>query len=877
MSSNITLILISVVFLVFLISFVGAKSVLKEPVLIEDSEDSLVSPQAETTCNSCGDCSAKLDGSYSKVTLTQDIINHAGTCIIFGGNNIVFDCENHLIDGVTVTTGAGIFMNGKAGNTIQNCRIEDFSASDTSAAIYLISSSRSNTIKDNIIRYNKHGVWIDSSSNDNTIKNNLIRNNVKGIRLNGVSNTLIYQNNIFSNTIQASNTGTNFWDNGYFDGGNYWGGSCTDILINYDGAPGSDGICDYPYVIDADSQDDYPFVNQSGWELNRPPILNFTPDVEVNETEQVGISAAAQDPNSDPLTYYINDSRFTQNGNVFTWQTGYDDAGVHIVLITVSDGEFNDSQEVSITVNNVNRVPVLDLIGDKEVYEGGLLNFITSASDPDSDPLTYSVNNLPPGASFDPDTQEFNWTPTYEQAGVYSDVQFVVSDGDLIDFENITITVNNAFTVHHIVPFFATEVYSSAATAEMILNYLEVDPSLTQTQIHDYGLQYNLPENNPGELDPRGMDAVLGHFDPYDALLHIYDMYDNLLGGNPFEGYNFGIRSYNSDRITDYMRDIAHWMDYPVHLYYGSPQYADPDRVPPAVPVYGSYNNWVVVNGFASSEDPYPGTPDFDVYGFWLTDPNTGGLGVDRFITAEEAQTTYFLVINSADVYNKRFVQVAEPPPVESNAEVTIGIIKENQESEKLVNSMRSDFTASEGETFGISSTAEKSDSMEPLKIYEIEWRKIIPSYLLDDPLFADAFEGSREGKRVLVTRTNDGKNYYVITFEKNLNGEILTSAAIIVDADSGIFREASWVSEPEDYGWISKKEATDKALKYYLKRPRKGYKNVLIEEFYIKDITAEFVWEPGKITSSPFQPYWKITVNGKVFYVKNDGTVISA
>ncbi len=41
--------------------------------------------------------------------------------------------------------------------------------------------------------------------------------------------------------------------------------------------------------------------------------------------------------------------------------------------------------------------------------------------------LTYSHEDLPDGASYDPDTQLFRWTPSYSQAGVYS-INFSASD-----------------------------------------------------------------------------------------------------------------------------------------------------------------------------------------------------------------------------------------------------------------------------------------------------------------------------------------------------------------------------------------------------------------------------------------------------------------
>jgi hypothetical protein len=84
---------------------------------------------------------------------------------------------------------------------------------------------------------------------------------------------------------------------------------------------------------------------------------------------------------------------------------------------------------------------VLDSIGNKSINEGQTLSFTLSGLDPDGDNLTYSASNLPPGASFDAVTRAFSWTPAYEQAGIYNNVHFEVTDGSLSDSEDITITV----------------------------------------------------------------------------------------------------------------------------------------------------------------------------------------------------------------------------------------------------------------------------------------------------------------------------------------------------------------------------------------------------------------------------------------------------
>jgi hypothetical protein len=173
--------------------------------------------------------------------------------------------------------------------------------------------------------------------------------------------------------------------------------------------------------------------------VNRAPVLDPIADITVNEGETVTFSPTANDPDGDTLTI-----TYTGWMTSSSYTTNYADAGVHTVTVTVSDGALTDSQDVQVTVNNVNRAPVLAAIGDKAVNEGQLLEFTVSAADLDGDVLTYSASNLPTGSSFDPVTHVFSWIPANDQAGSYTGVRFEVTDGTLSDSEDITITVNDS-------------------------------------------------------------------------------------------------------------------------------------------------------------------------------------------------------------------------------------------------------------------------------------------------------------------------------------------------------------------------------------------------------------------------------------------------
>jgi hypothetical protein len=92
----------------------------------------------------------------------------------------------------------------------------------------------------------------------------------------------------------------------------------------------------------------------------------------------------------------------------------------------------------SVTGTFTNLAPVFDSVPNKTVKEGQTLTFTVHATDPESQPLIYATGTLPTGASFNPATQEFSWTPTLEQAGTYS-VIFIASVGT--NGAQITVTI----------------------------------------------------------------------------------------------------------------------------------------------------------------------------------------------------------------------------------------------------------------------------------------------------------------------------------------------------------------------------------------------------------------------------------------------------
>ncbi len=184
-------------------------------------------------------------------------------------------------------------------------------------------------------------------------------------------------------------------------------------------------------------------VNNQDVKPNTPLAFGVKP------TEKIEFTITATDEDKDVLTYSVENAPvgavFDPAKQTFSWTPTNTQTGIYTIGFKVIDGKNGEAKiDILIGVSAAgqppvitNKAPVFTKVGTQDVKVGVTNNFgvkptekiefTITATDEDKDVLTYSVENAPVGAVFDPAKQTFSWTPTNTQSGTYT-ITFKVVD-----------------------------------------------------------------------------------------------------------------------------------------------------------------------------------------------------------------------------------------------------------------------------------------------------------------------------------------------------------------------------------------------------------------------------------------------------------------
>lgn len=243
-------------------------------------------------------------------------------------------------------------------------------------------------------------------------------------------------------------------------------------------------------------------------EVNAAPVLAPIGNKTVDELTVLSFSASGSDVDvpAQTLAYSLvgapAGASINASTGAFTWTpTEAQGPNSYTFTVRVSDGTDSDEESITVTVNEVNVAPELGAIGNKTVDEETALTFTATATDSDLpvNTLSFSLVGAPAGASINPTSGAFSWTPTEAQGpGSYTFSVRVTDNGtpSLSDERSVTVEVKEV----NVAPVLAA--ISNKTVAEGAL--LSFSASATDADIPANTLTYSLTGTVPAgaAIDP---------------------------------------------------------------------------------------------------------------------------------------------------------------------------------------------------------------------------------------------------------------------------------------------------------------------------------------------------------------------------------------
>ncbi|WP_458127448.1 Ig-like domain-containing protein [Shewanella algae] len=167
----------------------------------------------------------------------------------------------------------------------------------------------------------------------------------------------------------------------------------------------------------------------------------------------------------------------------------------------------------TVTPEPDNKAPSISGTPAGSVDQDSYYSFIPTATDPDQDPLTFSISNKPAWASFNTASGELSGTPLREHVGVSNNIIIRVSDGvlstDLAPFSVEVKAVNQAPQANHdrITQAFSQEnsylldvLANDSDPDDDPLTIVDISTSLGTATVLGDKLQLTVPENFNGQV-----------------------------------------------------------------------------------------------------------------------------------------------------------------------------------------------------------------------------------------------------------------------------------------------------------------------------------------------------------------------------------------
>jgi hypothetical protein len=206
------------------------------------------------------------------------------------------------------------------------------------------------------------------------------------------------------------------------------------------GTPGASHIRTYGNIVisvsDGTASTPLPEFSITVASSNISPTISGTPPTTATAGTLYSFTPTASDADGGTLTFSITNrptwaTFSTTTGRLQGTPTSANVGTFSNIAISVSDGQ--DSAQLAtfqiVVSPSANRPPTISGAPTTAMTLGTAYSFTPTASDPDGDPLTFRITNLPAWASFDTATGRLSGTPAAQHVGTTTGIVITVDDG----------------------------------------------------------------------------------------------------------------------------------------------------------------------------------------------------------------------------------------------------------------------------------------------------------------------------------------------------------------------------------------------------------------------------------------------------------------
>jgi hypothetical protein len=205
---------------------------------------------------------------------------------------------------------------------------------------------------------------------------------------------------------------------------------------------------------------------------NSTPTISGTPPSSVEAGGMYSFTPTAEDADGDVLTFTVTGApgwaAFDPSSGRLSGTPAPGDVGTASnIVIRTSDGAASAALApfaITVTAASGNRAPTISGSPQTSSMQGTLYSFQPAASDPDSDPLTFTIANKPAWATFSTATGKLQGTPGAADVRAYNNIVIGVTDGKAaVALPAFTLTVASTNTPPTITGSPATRVNAGTA------------------------------------------------------------------------------------------------------------------------------------------------------------------------------------------------------------------------------------------------------------------------------------------------------------------------------------------------------------------------------------------------------------------------------